>query len=82
MKTLRNFLIYSVTVMGVLFVLIGCSKKTDDNNNPTTQIPVLSTSTVNNITQSTAIGVEILLLRAVIWLLQGEYAGNVAKNFN
>jgi len=61
--------------MGVLLILASCSKKTDENNNPTSQIPVLSTATLNNITQTTAIsggnitsqGSSSVTARGVCW---------------
>jgi len=54
MKKKRNILITPLLLMGMLLMLTNSCKKDDNNNNPTGQIPVLTTTAVSNITQTTA----------------------------
>ena len=50
----RNIWIYPFILMGMLLMLTNSCKKDDNNNNPTGHIPVLTTTAVSNITQTTA----------------------------
>jgi hypothetical protein len=56
MKKVSISWIYSLAIMGVFLMIISGCKKTDDNNSTTSQNAVLSTATVNNITETTATG--------------------------
>ncbi len=54
MKKKRNIWTTPLLLMGMLLMLTNSCKKDDNNNNPTGQIPVLTTTAVSNITQTTA----------------------------
>ena len=74
MKNKRNFLIYSLLLMGVLLVFTSSCKKNDDDVNGG-EIPVLTTSAVTDITQTNAIsggnitsdGGATVSVRGVCW---------------
>lgn len=53
MKNKNKNWFYPLIILGVLLMLINSCKK-DDDNNPTGQVPVLTTTTVSDITQTTA----------------------------
>jgi len=54
MKKKNRIFIYPLVIMGVLLMLTSSCKKKDTNNDPVAQIPVLTTATVSNISQTTA----------------------------
>ena len=73
MKKKRNILIYPFILIGALLMLTNSCKK--DDNDPPVQIPVLTTSAVLNITQTTAScggnitsdGGAAIIARGVCW---------------
>ncbi len=50
----RNIWLYPFILMGILLMLTNSCKKDDNNNNSTGQIPILTTTAVSNIAQTTA----------------------------
>jgi len=54
MKNKTNFLIYPFVIMGLCLILTAGCKKDVDNTQNATQLPVLTTATVSNITTTTA----------------------------
>lgn len=75
MKIKNSILICTLTIIGFVIITNSCNKKDNNVNEPTIQVPIITTATVSNITTNTATcggnvtsdGGSAVTVRGVCW---------------